>query len=130
MSLIGSTTIQIQSEYRVPTLPGKPGILSFTFPCLENAWNLLKKCENPGMLTQSLEKTWNFVNFMFQDSHFKMSFTKNYYIQLCHIYMIRTNTDSKSNWPGISLTLPGNNLENTWNFVSPEKWEPWNTVKL
>ncbi len=23
----------------VPTLPGKPGILSFTFPGLENAWN-------------------------------------------------------------------------------------------
>ncbi len=35
---------------RVPTLPGKPGkpgILSFTFPGLENAWNLLKKWENP-----------------------------------------------------------------------------------
>ncbi len=25
------------------SLPGKPGILSFTFPGLENAWNLLKK---------------------------------------------------------------------------------------
>ncbi len=35
--------------YRVPTLPGKPWkpwILSFTFPGLENAWNLLKNCEN------------------------------------------------------------------------------------
>ncbi len=32
--------------------------------------------------------------------------------------------DSKLNWPGISLLLPGNNLENTWNFMSPEKWEP------
>ncbi len=31
------------SVIRVPTVPGKPGILSFSFPCLENAWNLLKK---------------------------------------------------------------------------------------
>ncbi len=23
------------------------------------------------------------------------------------------------------LFLPGNNLEITWNFMSPEKWEPW-----
>ncbi len=33
----------------VPTLPGKPwkpGILSFTFPGLENAWNLLKSGKN------------------------------------------------------------------------------------
>ncbi len=31
---------------RVPTLPGKPtkpGILSFSFPDMENAWNLFKK---------------------------------------------------------------------------------------
>ncbi len=30
------------SYFRVPKLPGKPGILSFTFPGLENVWNLLK----------------------------------------------------------------------------------------
>ncbi len=29
--------------YRVPTLPGKPGIQLFSFPGLEKAWNLLKK---------------------------------------------------------------------------------------
>ncbi len=29
--------------YKVPTLPGKSGIVSFTFPGRENAWNLLKK---------------------------------------------------------------------------------------
>ncbi len=34
---------QLNSLYRVPTLPRKPGILSFSFPGLENAWNLLKK---------------------------------------------------------------------------------------
>ncbi len=28
---------------RVPTCPGKPGILSFSFLGLENAWNLIKK---------------------------------------------------------------------------------------
>ncbi len=37
---------------------------------------------------------------------------------------MNTNTDSKPNWPWISLLLPGNNLENTWTFVSQEKWEP------
>ncbi len=30
-------------KYRVLTLPGKPDILLFTFPGLENVWNLLKK---------------------------------------------------------------------------------------
>ncbi len=45
-------------------------------------------------------------------------------LRLCHICIINTNTDSKPNWPCISLHLPGNNLENTWNFLSPEKWEP------
>ncbi len=33
-------------------------------------------------------------------------------------------TDLKSNQLGISLLLPGDNLENIWNFVLPEKWEP------
>ncbi len=35
-------TPQTETLFRVPMLPGKPGILSFTFPGLENAWNLLK----------------------------------------------------------------------------------------
>ncbi len=34
----------------------KPGILTFTCPGLENTWNLHKKCEKPGILTQNLEK--------------------------------------------------------------------------
>ncbi len=33
--------------------------------------------------------------------------------------------DSKPNLPGISLLLPKNIMENIWNLVSPEKWEPW-----
>ncbi len=51
-------------------------LLSFTFPGLENAWNLLKKWEKPGIWTQNLENTWNFVNMLFQDSLFKMTFKK------------------------------------------------------
>ncbi len=40
-----------------PTLHGKAGILSSTFPGLENVWNLLKQLEKPEILTQNLEKT-------------------------------------------------------------------------
>ncbi len=35
--------VMVVEYHRVPTLPGKPGILSFSFPGLENAWNLPKK---------------------------------------------------------------------------------------
>ncbi len=60
---------------RVPKLPWKPGILLFTFPSLENAWNLLKNCEN----LKFLLKTWKklvlckfcFSWFSFQDVIFK-----------------------------------------------------------
>ncbi len=45
---------------RVPTLPGKPGILSlFTFSGLENAWNFVKKLATARIVTQNLELTWN-----------------------------------------------------------------------
>ncbi len=60
-------------------------------------------------------------SFTFQGVIYK----NNSDLLLCHIYIINTNTDSKSNWPWISLILPGHNLENTRNFVSQEKWEPW-----
>ncbi len=49
---------------RVPTLPGKRGILSYNFPGLENAWNFLEKWQKPGILTQNLEKDLNFENLM------------------------------------------------------------------
>ncbi len=55
-----------------PRKPGKPRILSFIFPGLEKAWNLLKNCQKPGILTQNLEKNLYFVNFVSQDSLFKM----------------------------------------------------------
>ncbi len=69
-----------------------------------------------------MEKTWN-LQSIFQASLFKI-YTNNSDSLLCYIYIINSNTDSKPNWPWISLLLPGNNLENTWNFVSQEKWEP------
>ncbi len=54
---------------------------------------------------------------------------KNINLHLCHIYIINTNTVIQSqNGLWISLHLPGNNLENTWHFVSPEKWEPCNIM--
>ncbi len=111
-----------------PTLPGtswKPGILSFTFPGLENACNLHKKWRKPGNVTHNLEQNFKLVNLVFQDFLFKMSFTKNIiYIFVICIYIININTYSEPNCPTISLLLPGNNLENTQTFVSPEKWEP------
>ncbi len=81
-------------------------------------------------------KTWNFnskpgkkleicefyvSSFTFQNVIYK----NNSDLLLFHIYIINTNTDSKPNWPWISLLLPEKNLENTWKFVSQEKWEPW-----
>ncbi len=84
---------------------------------------------------QKVAKTWHFnskpgkklaiwkfyvSSFTFQDLIYK----NNSDLLLCHIYIINTNTGSKPNWPWISLLLPWNNLENTWNFVSQKKWEP------
>ncbi len=109
---------------RVPKLPGKPGILSFTFPGLENAWHLLKNW-----------KTWNFnskpgkslyfVYFVFQDSLLKMTFSKKiWFMSLSYLhYQHKHWFKAKLTWDFIAF-LPGNNLENTWNFVSPQKWEP------
>ncbi len=67
---------------------------------------------------QKVVKTWNFnskpgknlkfANSIFQSSLFKMSFTKIILIYFIVIfYIINTNTDSKPNWPWISLLLPG-----------------------
>ncbi len=90
--------------------------LSMPGKCLEFAL----KGEKPGILVENLGKLDFFFDFVIQDVIYK---TKSD-LHLCHIYIININTLSKSNWPGISLLLPGNNLENTWNFLSPEKWEP------
>ncbi len=100
---------------RVPTLPGKkwkPGILSFTFPGLENALNLLQNCEKPGILTQNMEKNLYFVKIVFQDSLFKMSFSKKSLIYIFVISALSTQTlILKPNWPGISLHLHDKYME-------------------
>ncbi len=103
--------------YRVPTLPGKPGILLFSFQGLENAWNLLKS----GILTQNLEKkTLKLANSMFQASLFKMSFTNIILIDFFVISTLSTQTLIRSQ---IDLGFHCFYLENTWNFVSQKKWE-------
>ncbi len=102
-------------------------------------WNFVIFFSKPGKcleFAQKVVKTWNFnskpgkkleickfyvSSCTFQDVIYK----NNYDLLLCNIYIINSNTDSKPNWAWISLLLPGNNLENTWNFVSQEKWEPW-----
>ncbi len=72
--------------------PGKPGILSSTFPGLEKAWNMLKKWGKSGILIQNLKQIQKFVNSMFQDLLLKMSCTKKIHLDLCHVYIIKTNT--------------------------------------
>ncbi len=77
--------------HRVPTLPGKPGILPFSFPGLENGicskvvqtWNFNSK---PG------KKKLKFANSMFEASLFKMSFTKIILIYFCVISTLSTHT--------------------------------------
>ncbi len=111
-------------------------------PYLENLENLefchflFQAWKMPGICSKSSKnlefelKTWKKIeickfyvsSFTFQDAIYK----NNSDLLRCHIYIINlnTNTDSKPKLPWISLFLPGNNLENTWNFVSQEKWEP------
>ncbi len=47
---------------------------SFILPGLENAWNLLKKWEKPGILTW--KNNLNFENWMFPDKLYKVSLQK------------------------------------------------------
>ncbi len=49
---------------------------------------------------------------------------KNPFTSLSYLHYQHKYCDSKSNWPGILLLLPGNNLENTWKFVLLEKCKP------
>ncbi len=65
-----------------------------------------------------------FVHSVFSGSLFPDIVDKQ---KKCHqmsylLYQDKT-CDSNLNGSGISLLLPGNNLENTWNFISPEKCE-------
>ncbi len=86
---------------------------------------------------QKMEKTFNFIskpgkNFIFNSKFSVLRFTFQNIIykyisftSLLYLHYQHKHCHSKPNWPGISLFLSGNNPENTWNFVSPEKWEPW-----
>ncbi len=48
----------VHSEF--PSYLEKPGNFTLTFPGLENAWNLLKKCAITVIVTQNMKQTWNF----------------------------------------------------------------------
>ncbi len=91
-------------------------------------WNFVIFFSRPGKwleFAQKVVKTWNFNSKPGKNLKFaSFMFKNNSDLLLCHIYIISTNTDSKTNWPWISLLSPGNNMENTWNVVSQEKWEP------
>ncbi len=113
---------------RVPTLHGKPlkpGILSFTFPGLENAWNLSKKWENPGILTQTLEKLYiskfGVSKFTFQDVIYKI----NSVVHLCHIYIINTNTVIQSQIDLEFYWFYLDNLENNGISCNDRSGKSW-----
>ncbi len=90
-------------------------------------------CTKPGKILDLLQN-WK-INFKLVNSVFKIHFSKCY-LQINFIYIFVISTLStqtlsfKTNLKGISLFLPGNNLENTWNFVSPEKWEPCSIKRI
>ncbi len=90
--------------------------------CLENlenlefchlrfqAWKMpgiCSKTEKPGILTQNLGEKIVLCKFCFSRFTFQDVIFKKILIYICHICIINTNTDSKPNWPGISLHLPG-----------------------
>ncbi len=126
--------IALHLLHRVPTLPWKPGILSFTLPGLENVWNLLIKWEKPGILTQNLEKIeiWKFNVWRFTFQAVICNNKNAIQAVICNnknsIYIfvistLSTHTDSKPKWPGISLLLLGNNLGKYMEFcVTIEVW--------
>ncbi len=84
--------------------------------------------EIPGILTMKQEKKIIVVNLVFQNSLFKMSFTKKSIdLHLCHIYIITIHTVIQNQ---IDLEFHCFYLEITWNFMSPEKWEPCTNDEL
>ncbi len=92
-----------------PTLTGKPGILSFSFPCLEFAQKMVKTWNfnsKPG-------KNLKFANSMFQASLFKISFTKIILIYFFVISALSTQTLIRSQ---IDLGFHCFCLEITWTI--------------
>ncbi len=91
---------------RVPTLPGKPGILSFSFPGLEFAQKVVKTWN----FNSKPEKNMKLANSMFQASLFKMSFTKIILIYFFVISTLSTQTLIRSQID-LGFHVPGNNLK-------------------
>ncbi len=106
----------VNSIVRVPKLPGKPGILSFTFPGLENAWNLLENWKTWNFNSKPGKKLY-FVNFCFSRFIFQDVIFKKNLIYVCHMGMINIGTKN--------LEFRTKNLEKTKNLVFGKKWEPW-----
>ncbi len=75
----------------------------------------------PGKWLEFAQKVLKFANSMFQASLFKMSFTKIIMIYFFNISTLSTQTLIQSQ---IDLGFHCFYLDNTWNFVSHEKWEP------
>ncbi len=106
---------------------------------LEFCYLLFQVWKMPGICWK-IVKTWNFysklgknlyfVNFVFHDSLFKMSFSKKFWFtSLSYLhYQHKDWFKAKLTWDFIAFTW--NNLENTWNFVSPVNWEPCHWMKI
>ncbi len=112
--------IRLGIIYRISTLHWKhwkPGILSYTFPALENSRNLLKKWGKARILTQNLEKTWNWSIMCFKIHFSRYNLHQKSFTSMSYLHYQYNHCDSKPNWHVISLLLPRSNLENTWNFM-------------
>ncbi len=90
---------------------------------LFQAWKMPGFCAKSGK-NINLKPGKNLVNYVCQDSLFKMTFSKKVFTSLSYLHYQHKQNDSKPKSPVISLFLPGNNLENTWYFMSPEKLDP------
>ncbi len=100
----------------------------------------LKNLENQQMLSisfpglnclgfaQKVQKSWNFNTKPGKHLKFlNLVFTNTLHIHVCHIYINyqHKHCDLKSIDLGRHcIRVPGNNLDRTWIFLSPEKWEP------
>ncbi len=96
---------------------------------------ICSKVGKAGIWTQNLvKKKLKVVQSVFQihfsRCHFNTPKNNKFTSLSLMSYLHYQHIDSKPNSSGISLLLPGYNQENTWNFVSPEKWEPWYCIRM
>ncbi len=103
------TIVECLYNCTVLPLPGKPcepGILLFTFSGVENHWNVFKKWENPGILTQNQE--FGVSRFTFQDVIYKKT--------LIYIYVIATLSTQTLIQSQINMRFHCYYLEITWKI--------------